>query len=163
MLRIRLARRGRRGTPSYRIVVIPSKASRDGRTVSDLGYYNPHPDPSDIQVDLVAARDWIGKGAQPSDRVWKILEIAEPGFKQSIGSKNGATTAVDAPKASPESAAEPAAKTARAKPAATVKAASKAGAKKATAKPAAKGRAKASAKASTKKTPPRSKAKSRAK
>ncbi len=163
MLRIRLARRGRRGSPSYRIVVTPSNASRDGRAVSDLGYYNPFPDPSEVRVDLDAARDWIVKGAQPSDRVWKILEVAEPGFRQSIGSKNGAATAADAPKASPKSAAEPQAKTAPAKPAAKSKAAPKARAKTATAKPASKSRAKAkaTAKASTKKkTAPKSKAKS---
>ena len=84
MLRIRLARRGRRGRPSYRIVVAPSNASRDGRSVSDLGYYNALSEPSAFQVDLEEARDWISKGAQPSSRVWKILELAQPGFKDSV-------------------------------------------------------------------------------
>ncbi len=162
MLRIRLARRGRRGSPSYRIVVTPSNSSRDGRAVSDLGYYNALPDPSEFRIDLEAARDWIAKGAQPSDRVWKIMEVAQPGFRQSISAKNGAATGSDAPEASPKTAAAPQAKTASAKPVAKAKAAPKARAKTAKAKPAAKGRAKskATAKASTRKIAPKSKAKS---
>lgn len=130
MLRIRLARRGRRGRPSYRIVVAPSKASRDGRTVSDLGYYDPLADPSGFRVDVNAARNWIVKGAQPSDRVWKILELAEPGFRGNLKSSNGATPVADAP----EPAAKPPAKAA-AKPAAKARASSKS---KATAKAARK-------------------------
>ena len=164
MLRIRLARRGRRGSPSYRIVVTPSNASRDGRSVSDLGFYNPLRDPSDFRVDLDAARDWIVKGAQPSDRVWKILEVAQPGFKQSIVGNNGAASSPDETGAPPKVAVESRAQTASAKPAATAAAAPKARAKTAKSKPArksaARARSKATAKASGKKTAPKSKAKS---
>ena len=89
MLRIRLARRGRKKRPSYRVVVMPSRAARDGRYVDDLGYYNPLSDPSDIQIDLERARKWVRHGAQPSDRVWKLLEVLEPGFRD--GLKPGGT------------------------------------------------------------------------
>lgn len=63
---------------------MPARSSRDGRAVDDLGFYNPAPDPSQISVNVAKARDWIGKGASPSDRVWKLLEIAEPGFKSHL-------------------------------------------------------------------------------
>lgn len=90
MLRIRLARRGTKRRPSYRIVVIPSRSSRDGRYVDDLGYYNPLPDPPELRVDLDKASSWIAKGAQPSDRVWKVLELASPGFKTNLGAPSSA-------------------------------------------------------------------------
>ncbi|MCY4107551.1 MAG: 30S ribosomal protein S16 [Chloroflexi bacterium] len=147
MLRIRLARRGRRGRPSYRIVVAPSKASRDGRTVSDLGYYDPLAEPSDFRVDVNAARSWIAKGAQPSDRVWKILELAEPGFRKNLKSSNGEAAVAEAPEPAPEPPAKPRAKAAS----------------KAKAKPTAKARAKSKAKAkarATRKIAPKSKTKS---
>ena len=159
MLRIRLARRGRRGRPSYRIVVAPSKASRDGRTVSDLGYYDPLAEPSDFRVDLKAARSWIAKGAQPSDRVWKILELAEPGFRKNLKSSNGEAAVTEAPEPAPEPPAEP-----RAKAASSSKTASKAkAASNATGKPTAKARAKSKSKAkarATRKIAPKSKTKS---
>ena len=154
MLRIRLARRGRRGRPSYRIVVAPSKASRDGRTVSDLGYYDPLTEPSDFRVDLRAARSWIAKGAQPSDRVWKILELAEPGFRKNLKSSNGEAAVAEAPEPAPE----PPAKAAAHKTAGKAKAASKA-----TGKPTAKARAKSRSKAkarATRKIAPKSRTKS---
>ena len=84
LLRIRLARRGTKRRPSYRIVVIPSRSSRDGRYVDDLGYYNPLPDPPEFKVNLEKASSWIANGAQPSDRVWKVLELASPGFKNNL-------------------------------------------------------------------------------
>ena len=124
-------------------MVAPSKASRDGRTVSDLGYYDPLADPSGFRVDVNAARNWIVKGAQPSDRVWKILELAEPGFRGNLKSSNGATPVADAP----EPAAKPPAKAAS----------------KAAAKPAAKARAKSKSKATakvTRKIAPKSRTKS---
>ena len=158
MLRIRLARRGRRGRPSYRIVVAPSKASRDGRTVSDLGYYDPLAEPSDFRVDVNAARSWIAKGAQPSDRVWKILELAEPGFRENLKSSNGEAAVVEAPEPAPEPPAKPRAKAASRKATGKAKAASKA-----KAKPAAKARAKSKSKAkarATRKIAPKSKTKS---
>ncbi len=139
-------------------MVVPSNASRDGRTVSDLGYYDPLADPSEFRVDVNAARNWIAKGAQPSDRVWKILELAEPGFRQNLKSSNGATPVADVPEPSPEPAAKPRAKAASRKSAGKAKAVSKARAKPA-AKARAKSRSKATAKAS-RKIAPKSKAKS---
>ena len=75
MLRIRLRRVGKKKQPMYRIVVADSRAPRDGRFVESLGYYHPLNNPSTIELDEERARHWLDHGAQPSDRVAKILAI----------------------------------------------------------------------------------------
>ena len=86
MLRIRLQRRGAKKRPSYRVVVIPARSARDSRCVDDLGYYDPVPDPSTVAIDVDRAADWIRKGAQPSDRVAKLLESIQPNFADFVRS-----------------------------------------------------------------------------
>ena len=86
MLKIRLQRRGAKKRPSYRVVVIPARAARDSRTVDDLGYYDPVPNPSTVVIDVDRAADWIRKGAQPSDRVAKLLESIQPNFSEFVRS-----------------------------------------------------------------------------
>lgn len=163
MLRIRLARRGRRGRPSYRIVVTPSDASRDGRSVSDLGYYNALSEPSEFQIDLEEARDWISKGAQPSTRVWKILELAQPGFKDSLAT--GDPVRSGSPDVSVSDVSEEKSSPATAKSSGKARPASKGSAKVGRPKAGAKGRTKAAkAKSGARKATPRksaSKAKSK--
>lgn len=73
MLRIRLRRTGARKRPSYRVVVAEANAPRDGRYVDHLGFYDPLTDPATVQIDEEKAKAWIQKGAQPSDRVAKLL------------------------------------------------------------------------------------------
>ena len=86
MLKIRLQRRGAKKRPSYRVVVIPARAARDSRTVDDLGFYDPVPNPSTVVIDVDRAADWIRKGAQPSDRVAKLLESIQPNFSEFVRS-----------------------------------------------------------------------------
>ena len=69
MLKIRLKRIGRRGQPHYRIVVMESAQPRDGKTVEEIGYYNPRENPSVFDLDKDRAKYWLEKGAQPSDTV----------------------------------------------------------------------------------------------
>ncbi len=69
MLKIRLKRIGRRKQPSYRLVVVESAKPRDGRTVDDLGSYNPRNKPSVFNIDVEKAKEWLVKGAQPTDTV----------------------------------------------------------------------------------------------
>ena len=76
MLRIRLTRTGRKKRPSYRVVVAEAGWARDGRRVAELGYYDPLTEPSTIRLDVAAADDWVRKGAQPSERVQKLMAIA---------------------------------------------------------------------------------------
>jgi small subunit ribosomal protein S16 len=75
-VKIRLARHGSKGNPFYRIVVADSRSPRDGRFIERIGTYDPQQEPSDIEVDEEKARDWLGKGAQPTDQVRKLLKIS---------------------------------------------------------------------------------------
>ena len=77
MLRIRLRRTGARNQPSYRIVVADSRKPRDGAFVDHLGHYNPRMDPPEVVIDEERARDWISKGAQPSEAVQRMLNNLE--------------------------------------------------------------------------------------
>jgi small subunit ribosomal protein S16 len=72
---IRLARRGSKKRPTYRIVVTDSRNPRDGRFIESIGYYNPQQDPSVIEVDEAKAKKWMECGAQPSDTVRKLLSV----------------------------------------------------------------------------------------
>jgi small subunit ribosomal protein S16 len=75
-VKIRLARHGSKGAPFYRIVVADSRSPRDGKFIDRIGTYNPRTQPSDIKVDEEKAREWLGKGAQPTDQVKKLLQIS---------------------------------------------------------------------------------------
>jgi small subunit ribosomal protein S16 len=72
---IRLARRGSKKRPTYRIVVADSHRARDGRFIEMIGYYNPQLEPSLIEVDEAKAKKWLQCGAQPSDTVRKLLSL----------------------------------------------------------------------------------------
>ena len=74
-VKIRLARHGSKKAPFYRIVVADARSPRDGAFIDRVGTYNPRPNPSEIKVDADKAREWLGKGAQPTDQVRKILKI----------------------------------------------------------------------------------------
>ena len=75
-VKIRLARRGSNRAPFYRIVVADSRSPRDGRFIDRIGTYDPQKEPSDIKVDEEKAREWLGKGAQPTDQVKNLLKIS---------------------------------------------------------------------------------------
>lgn len=74
MLRMRLRRVGKKGQPSYRIVVAPSSAPRDGSIVDQVGHYNPLTDPPTVELDEDKVLLWLRRGAQPSEPVRHILE-----------------------------------------------------------------------------------------
>ena len=73
MLKIRLRRTGARKKPSYRIVVAEATAPRDGRYIEIIGTYDPLTDPSTISLDGDRAKHWLSVGAQPTERVVKLL------------------------------------------------------------------------------------------
>ena len=73
MVRIRLRRTGKRGQPSYRVVVADSEAPRDGRFIENIGFYNPRTDPPTIEIKEDRARYWLSKGAQPSEPAERLL------------------------------------------------------------------------------------------
>jgi small subunit ribosomal protein S16 len=72
--RIRLTRIGSKKNPIYRVVVADARSPRDGRFIEIVGQYNPQTDPSTIEFDEERVRDWISKGAQPSDPVKRLLK-----------------------------------------------------------------------------------------
>jgi small subunit ribosomal protein S16 len=72
--RIRLARVGSKKNPIYRVVVADARSPRDGKFIEIVGQYNPQTDPSTINLNEERVRDWIGKGAQPSDSVKRLLK-----------------------------------------------------------------------------------------
>lgn len=69
MLKIRLKRTGRSRQPHYRVVVMESQNPRDGKTVQEIGYYNPRTEPTTFEVDKELAAKWLSQGAQPSDTI----------------------------------------------------------------------------------------------
>ena len=76
-LKIRLARGGAKKRPFYRIVVADSRMPRDGRFIERLGTFDPlkAKDAADrVVLDQEKAKDWMTKGAQPSDRVLRIFD-----------------------------------------------------------------------------------------
>jgi small subunit ribosomal protein S16 len=74
MVKIRLRRMGAKKNPFYRIVVADSRYPRDGRFIEEIGYYDPMQEPSVVKVDPEKAKDWIAKGAQPTDTVKALFK-----------------------------------------------------------------------------------------
>ena len=74
MVRIRLRRQGAKKQPTYRVVVADQHASRDGRIIENIGFYNPRTEPETISIDAERASYWLSVGAQPSDTVARLLK-----------------------------------------------------------------------------------------
>ena len=75
-VRMRLTRIGSKKNPIYRVVVADSRSPRDGRFIEIIGRYNPQTDPSTIELDEDKVKDWLSKGAQPSEAVSKLIKVA---------------------------------------------------------------------------------------
>jgi small subunit ribosomal protein S16 len=118
VLKIRLRRTGARKKPSYRIVVAESTAPRDGKYVEIIGTYDPLTDPATIQLDGDRAKHWLSVGAQPTERVVKLM--AREGL---VEAPTYAQPAKAAPAPAATAVAEPEAPAASATPAATAAAA----------------------------------------
>ena len=76
MVRIRLRRQGAKKQPTYRIVVADQRASRDGRILENIGFFNPRTEPETVNIDVERARYWLGVGAKPSEAVERLLKKA---------------------------------------------------------------------------------------
>ena len=76
-VRIRLTRVGATKRPAYRVIAIDKRRSRDGRALEILGFYDPLTEPATVQLDTEKINAWIGKGAQPSETVVKLMAQAE--------------------------------------------------------------------------------------
>ena len=125
MLKIRLNRTGARKKPSYRIVVAEATAPRDGKYIEIIGTYDPLTDPATIKLDGDRAKHWLSVGAQPTERVVKLMAreglveaptYAAPTPKESDGGAKAAPAA-EAPAAEAPAAEAPVAEaTAEAEP-----------------------------------------------
>ena len=74
-VKLRLTRVGSKKNPIYRIVAADSRSPRDGKFIEIIGRYNPQHEPSLIEVDEDKARKWLQNGAQPTERVGRLLKI----------------------------------------------------------------------------------------
>lgn len=100
-VKIRLARHGAKKRPYYRVVVADGRMPRDGRYIEEVGRYNPLTEPKTIQLDLEKIDEWISKGAQPSNTVAHLIDIARSGApapekKQKLSKKAAAKAAAAA-------------------------------------------------------------------
>ena len=77
VVRIRLARFGRKKRPFYRIVVTDSRKRRDSGWIESIGYYNPLTNPKTVEIDMDRLNYWLGVGAKMSERVSKLKKIYE--------------------------------------------------------------------------------------
>ena len=75
-VKLRLMRMGKTKQPTYRVVAADSRSPRNGRFIEIVGTYEPRSEPSKINVDNTKAVAWLRKGAQPTERVQKILELS---------------------------------------------------------------------------------------
>ncbi len=73
-VRLRLTRVGSKKNPIYRVVAADARSPRDGRFIEIVGRYNPQTEPSTIELDEARVKDWLAKGAQPSDAVSRLLK-----------------------------------------------------------------------------------------
>jgi small subunit ribosomal protein S16 len=74
-VKIRLKRMGKIRAPYYRVVVMDSRAKRDGRAIEEIGKYHPTEEPSLIDIKSERAQYWLGVGAQPSEQVLALLKV----------------------------------------------------------------------------------------
>ena len=102
MVKIRLKRMGTTKRPFYRLVVADSRSPRDGRFIEALGFYDPLPVPASVQIDADRVREWLRKGARPSDSARDLL-VAQ-GILISNGRRNHPVAAPDVAEAVPEAA-----------------------------------------------------------
>ncbi len=75
-VKIRLARGGMKKAPRYRVVVQDEHMPRDGRFIETVGRYDPTKSPSFIELDLEKIKEWVGKGAKPTQTVQNLIDKA---------------------------------------------------------------------------------------
>ena len=109
---IRLTRVGATKRPAYRVIAIDKRRSRDGRALEILGFYDPLTEPATVQLETEKINAWIGKGAQPSETVVKLMRQAEKAAAAGPDAeKPKRATRPTKPKASSKAAAKAKAKT----------------------------------------------------
>ena len=115
MLKIKLARFGKKNQPHYRIVVTEARSKRDGQYTALIGHYAPTQTPKTLEMDLKAYQEWLVKGAQPTPTVASLAKRFESGnpFPAKAPRPSKKTKAKQAAAAEAESAAAQAAEEAK--------------------------------------------------
>jgi small subunit ribosomal protein S16 len=106
-VKIRLTRMGKKKQPSYRVVVVDSRKPRDGAYLEQIGRYDPRAEPSLVEIDNERALDWLQKGAQPTERAKKLLEISGAWTRFAIDRGEIHTVGTTPPAQEPEVEPEP--------------------------------------------------------
>jgi small subunit ribosomal protein S16 len=75
-VKLRLTRVGSKKNPIYRVVAADSRSPRDGKFLEIIGRYNPQLNPSLIDLDDDKVRAWLGKGAQPTEAVARLIKVS---------------------------------------------------------------------------------------
>ena len=94
MLKFKLKRIGRRGQPYYRVVVTQNTGNRSGKSVDDLGAYNPHTNPPTFDIDVEKTKVWLSRGVIPTDTIsqyfvkMKLMSSPKKGSVPSKGRTN---------------------------------------------------------------------------
>ena len=104
-VKLRLMRMGKKKQPTYRLVAADGRSPRDGRFIEIVGTYDPRAEPSAIKVDNDKVVAWLQKGAQPTERVQRLLKISGAWEQFKPGSGGAPAPAPDA--AAPEPTAAP--------------------------------------------------------
>jgi small subunit ribosomal protein S16 len=99
VVKLRLMRMGKKKQPFYRVVAADARSPRNGRLIEIVGTYDPRAEPSGITIDNSKAVEWLRKGAQPTERVEKLLKVSGA-WDEFKGLPSGTSvTAPPAPKA----------------------------------------------------------------
>ena len=72
---MRLTRVGSKKNPIYRVVAADSRSPRDGKFLEIVGRYNPQTEPSTIELDEAKVKDWLAKGALPTEAVARLIKV----------------------------------------------------------------------------------------
>ena len=113
MLKIKLARFGKKGQPHFRVVVVEARSKRDGQYVKLLGHYIPNEQPKTLEIDLKEYKAWVAKGAQPTETVAALAKRLESGnpfpakkkkpSKKTVAKEKAAKEAAEAEKSAAQS------------------------------------------------------------
>jgi len=104
-VKLRLMRMGKKKQPTYRVVAADSRKARNGRIIEAVGFYDPRRDPSVIEIDNEKAVGWLRNGAQPTERVEKLLKIT--GAWDEFKGQAAGTSVTAAPEPKAEAVAAP--------------------------------------------------------
>lgn len=102
-VKLRLTRVGKKKQPQYRIVAADTRSPRDGRFIEILGHYDPRTNPSKLKLDREKIDKWLADGAQPSERVAKLIKIDDE--TPAVPAEEATTTADETTSAAAEAPA----------------------------------------------------------